>query len=157
MQDCESVSFLKVFIFVYLLSVYFCKLLAPISQWDCFHCVFVLCLALEGNFFSELVDYISSGRFHFTKCRCLMCRCLIWHIIPGSLDSHFRKRSLFLCKVRTWSDILKLDTSIQLMSYKINMHLHLLIFSHKSSQIPWPISIVFDLVQSYFFKHPRNW
>lgn len=85
-----------------------------------------------------------------------MCRCLLLHVIPGSLDSHFRKRSLFLCKVETWSDIHRLDTWIQLMWDKSNVHLHPLIYWYKSSQIPWPVSVVFDLFQRYFFKHPRN-
>lgn len=105
-----------IFNFIYLLSVHFCKLLATISQLGCFHRLFVLCLALEVNFFfSELLDYVSPGRFHFTKCRCLMYRYVLLHFIPGSPDRHFRKRFLFLCKVETWSDTHKLDTSIQLM------------------------------------------
>lgn len=55
-----------------------------------------------------------------------------------------------------WSDIHKLDICIHLIQDKINMHLCPLIFSHSNFQTLWPISIIFDLLQRYFFKNPRN-
>lgn len=58
----------------------------------CFRKILCVCVC-------ELLGCIFPGRFHLIKGRPSMCRYLHLHVIPGSLDSHFRKiTSPFLCK-----------------------------------------------------------